>query len=80
MKLTAALVIASFLSGCRAPNPIKDAEDQLAIVQNTGDRAEICVQARVVQKAWLNAKNEERFREAKLHADVYCQSLRDPLS
>lgn len=63
------------LAGCSAAvRAAKDAEERKAIVQKSGSLGELCAASRAVQAAWLNAKDEEQFKQAKLFADVDCMS------
>lgn len=68
----AAIAAALALVGCA--NPVRDAQDRLAIVSRSGTADEKCSAARDVQQAYLRARDDEGYRRAHVTADIYCQS------
>lgn len=60
------------LAGCSSP--VGDAEKRLEIAENSGDAAAVCGESTRLAEAYLNAKDEERYKTQKLAADVACLS------
>jgi len=60
------------LAGC-SPSEGELAEKRLAIVQQSGSMDDQCRASREVEAAWLKALNTEKYKFAKLVADVACR-------
>lgn len=72
------IVGALMLAGCA--DPVKDAERELEIVESANaSNAEVCAAKRKVAEAYLKAQQQERYKAAKLNADVACMNAQlDP--
>ena len=53
-----------------------DAEERYRIVSQSGDQAEKCREARVVQGVYLEAQDDAKYREWKSTADIDCMIAR----
>jgi hypothetical protein len=61
------------IGGCEKESA--KAERQAEIVGRTGDKAAECEAKRKVADAYLAEGNEEKYRDAKLFADVACNAV-----
>jgi hypothetical protein len=56
-------------------DPVADAQERLRIISSTqASKADICDAHRRIVEAYLTAKRSDGYEEAKVTADIYCQS------
>lgn len=75
-RLAMFAVVAIALTAC--DQRAADEEERYRIVSRNGSDAEKCTQARAVAEAYLQSKNEAKYKEWKLTADIYCMSATLP--
>ena len=72
------LIVALLATSCGEEPKVRaahEAERKLQIVQSAhGSEEEQCAAKREVERAWLDAMNEQEYRDAKLQADLVCQN------
>ena len=65
------LVVCALVGG-GCSNPVADAKARLAIVEKDGSLDDICQQSREVERAYLQAQDQEGYSEAKTAASIEC--------
>lgn len=73
MRRAAIVLVLLAIGGCEKESA--KAERQAEIVGRTGDKTAECDAKRKVADAYLSEGNEEKYRDAKLYADVTCNSV-----
>lgn len=81
--MRAAVVLALAVAVAACSDDAGDAEREYDIVRNSGDWSEVCAAERKVADAHLRAKDEAKYREWDLRADISCRAAdqrraRDP--
>lgn len=69
-------LIVAALAGCESPKitAANEAEKRHEMAQRLGSLGDECATAREVQNAWLAALDQAQFTQAKLTADVECDT------
>lgn len=81
MKAFAALVVSMTVVACSSgPDPDALRRQYEIMKANGAAAAELCPRAREIADAWLAREDQEKYRKARLDADIVCnQALIDDL-
>lgn len=79
MRLSALIAIIALLTGgtacSRDPDPVEEAKARVTFLEtNGGTRSELCDAQRAVEAAYLERRDAEGYRTAKLYANIECRA------
>jgi hypothetical protein len=75
MRNLASIIAALALAGCTSA-AVKADDEYRFLKENGGSKNELCAAAKKARDAWALEKNQDRYGQAKLNADIACLSAR----
>ncbi|WP_420478229.1 hypothetical protein [Brevundimonas sp. FT23028] len=73
MRLMMVGALALAVAGCS--DPVKDAQRELEIIENTkGSSAQLCAAREKLATAYLKTHDEKAYEEARLRASIQCMN------